>query len=97
MKRNEYENLLNEIRKTNLRQQDQQRQIDELRERTFDWCNDHDVARLLKINKRTVEEYRKAEIIPFRKLGGRYYTRKSWLHDQLLQNIITKNKSHDRT
>jgi hypothetical protein len=73
----------------------QQLQIEKLTPAAFEWHDTHEIARVLKISKRSVDEYRRAGLIPCSKIGGRFYFRISDINDYLLNNQGFHKEHHD--
>jgi hypothetical protein len=84
--------LEHEIKRISQVLNQQQNMINELKGGYFDWCDTDEVARMLKVSKRCVEDHRRSGLIPFSKLKGRVYYRKTDIHNLLLQHLVTARK-----
>ncbi len=92
MKTNKIAKLENEIEKLNQLVKDLQRQNEELLSGYYDWCDTYEIARMLGISRRTIDDHRKSGLIPCSKLGGRVYFRKMDIHNILMKNLRFKNE-----
>ena len=54
-----------------------------------------DVCRVLNITKRTLQSYRDKGILPYTRIGGKFFYRESDLADYLERRTV-KNNSHAR-
>lgn len=55
-----------------------------------DWMRQNDVAKMLKVDKRTLKRWRDDGILPYATLGGTIYIRRSDIEKRLLDSM----KSH---
>ena len=53
----------------------------------FDWVTNKDAKELLGLSKPTLQRYRNAGLLPFSRLGGNVYYRRSDINAVLEQNL----------
>ncbi|MFZ4564468.1 MAG: helix-turn-helix domain-containing protein [Bacteroidales bacterium] len=62
----------------------------ELSKPRLSWQEPEEIARLLNVGKRSVDNYRDAGLIPYSKLGGKVYYRICDIEDYLTENMKRK-------
>jgi len=87
METTENQKLKEEFAEIKQQVQMQERMIEQLRADNFDWKNPYQIAAILGISKRSVDEYRRAGILPCSKLAGQYYFRLPDINACLLKNL----------
>ncbi|MCX6268062.1 MAG: helix-turn-helix domain-containing protein [Bacteroidetes bacterium] len=87
METTEHQKLNKEFAKIKQQLQMHERMIEQLYADNFDWKNPYKIAEILGVSKRSVDEYRRAGILPCSKLAGQYYFRLTEIHACLLKNL----------
>lgn len=54
------------------------------------WFDHHTICKLLHVSKRTLDTYRKCGLLPFSKIGGRVFFRKSDIETCLEQHMVRR-------
>ncbi|MCX6266821.1 MAG: helix-turn-helix domain-containing protein [Bacteroidetes bacterium] len=62
----------------------------ELSKPRLTWLEPEEIARLLNVGKRSIDNYRDAGLIPYSKLGGKVYYRICDIEDYLTENMKRK-------